>query len=115
MTDRRKIPLAISLCVLLFGGTASATVNMDRLYLAANGHVPWQSLSEEEQKELRGYRGHWNEYDTDHQQRIREGARRYRQLPPEKRRKVEQKHHEYQQMSPQEKRRLRKEYQREHN
>ncbi len=114
MTDRRKISLAIILGALLLGSTAHAAIKPERLYLAANGHIPWQSLSKEEQEALRDYRGHWNDLDTDRQQRIREGARRYRQLPPEKRRKIEQKHYEYEHLSPQERRRLRKEYLRQH-
>jgi TRAP-type C4-dicarboxylate transport system substrate-binding protein len=114
MTDRRTILLATTLGVLLLGGTAQATINPERLYLAANGHIPWQSLSDEEQDALREYRGHWNEYDTNRQHRMREGARRYQQLPPEKRRKIKQKHHEYEQLSPQERHRLREEYRRQH-
>jgi hypothetical protein len=110
MIDRRKIQLAVTLAALLLSGAASAAINPDRLYLAARGEIPWQSLSEEEQEALRDYRGRWEEYDTDRQQRMREGARRYQQLPPEKRRKVKQKRHEYEQLSPEERRRLREEY-----
>ena len=114
MTEIPKLSLALFLGALLLVGTAQAAIDPQRLFLAANGHIPWQSLSEEEQEALRDYRGRWNDFDTDRQQRIREGARRYRQLPPDQRRKIEQKHHEYEQLSPQERRRLRKEYLRQH-
>ncbi len=114
MIDKQKTRFAMTLAGVLLAGTASAALNPDRLYLAAQGQIPWQSLSDEEQEALQNYRRHWPEYDTKRQQRIREGARRYQQLPPEKRQRLKQKHHEYEQLSPQERRRLRKQYLREH-
>jgi len=114
MTDHRNTQLAVIFSALLFSGAANATINPDRLYLATQGQIPWQSLSNEEKNELRDYRGHWSEYGPDRQQRIREGAKRYQRLPPEKRHEVDKKHREYEQLSPQERRRLREEYQRRH-
>ncbi len=114
MINKRNMHAAIFLATLLLGSSASASINPDRLFLAANGQIPWQSLSDEEQDALRDYRGRWHDYDSDRQQRMREGARRFHQLPPKKRHEVERKHHEYEQLSPQERRRLRQEYQRRH-
>ena len=114
MTDNRHTPLALILGALLFSGSAHAIVNPDRLYLAAQGQIPWQSLSNEEKDALRDYRGRWNEYGPERQQRIREGAKRYRRLPPEKRHEVEERRRQYEQLSPQERRRLREEYRRQH-
>ncbi len=113
--NTRKAWLAATFGILLLGSTAGADSRVDRLYLAGKGHIPWQSLSPEEQQVLQDYRGRWNEYDTDRQQRIREGARRWKHLPAEKRHKVEQKHGEYEQLSPEERRRLRDEYRRRHS
>ncbi|VAW77077.1 hypothetical protein MNBD_GAMMA15-1066 [hydrothermal vent metagenome] len=113
MTNTRNTGVAFLLAVLIFGST-NVTASPDYYYLAENEQVPWQSLSHEEQKALREYRGRWHNYDSDRQQRMRDGARRFHQLPAEKRHKVEQKHHEYERLSPQERHRLRKEYQRRH-
>jgi hypothetical protein len=114
MTNYRKTRLAITLGILLFSGAANAGIDQDRLYLAAKGQIPWQSLSHEEQEALRDYRGRWNEYEPDRQQRIREGAKRYQRLPPEKRHEVDKKRQEYEKLSPQERQRLREEYRRQH-
>lgn len=103
--------LASVLAIALLPDRAQA-LDAERLYLAARGDIPWQSLSPEEQEALRRYRGHWNRYDAEQQRRIREGAQHYLRLPPEKRREIERQQRHYRQLSPEEKRRLREEYQR---
>ncbi len=116
MTDTRNTAIvAAILGALLLGSTASAAIDPQRLYLAANGQIPWQSLSREEQEALQKYRRSWDSYDSERQQRIREGARRFQSLPPDKRRQIRQKRQEYERLSPEERRRLREEYQRRHN
>jgi len=100
--------LALSLSSL----PAYADVDAHRLYLAARGDIPWQSLNPEEQRALQRHRGNWDDYDHEHQQDMRRGAQRYLELPPDKRREVEQQRRNYEQLSPQERQRLRKEYQR---
>lgn len=92
--------------------SAHATVDNYRIYLAARGEIPWQSLSPEEQSVLQRYRGQWDKYSGSRQREMRNGAQRYLQLPPQKRREVEQQQRQYQDMSPEERRRLREEYQR---
>ncbi|HHJ14739.1 MAG TPA: DUF3106 domain-containing protein [Gammaproteobacteria bacterium] len=87
-----------------------AVLDMERIRLAANGHIPWQSLSPEEQRALEDYRKRWDDYGADEQLRIREGVQRFYSLPPEKRRAIEQQRRRYERMSPQERRRLREEY-----
>jgi len=89
-----------------------ADVDAHRLYLAARGDIPWQSLSPEEQRALQRHRGNWDDYERERQQDMRQGAQRYLKLPPDKRREVEKQRREYEQLSPQERQRLRKEYQR---
>ena len=113
-TRNTRLTLIFILSALLFSGAAGAAINPQRIYLAAQGQIPWQSLSDEERAALRDYRGHWNEYSPDRQQRIRDGARRYQRLPPEKRDEVNKKRREYERLSPQERRRLREEYQHRH-
>ncbi len=113
-TRNTRLTLIFIFSALLFSGAASAAINPGRIYLAAQGQIPWQSLSNEEKAALRNYRGHWNEYGPDRQQRIREGAKRYQRLPPEKRHEVEKKRQEYERLSPQERQRLREEYQHRH-
>ncbi len=114
MRNTRNTGLAIILGAVMFSGAATAAIDPGRIYLAARGQIPWQSLSDEEKAALRDYRGHWNDYGPDRQQRIREGARRFQRLPPEKRHEIEKKRREYEQLSPQERRRLREEYQHRH-
>jgi hypothetical protein len=89
-----------------------AEVNAHRLYLAARGDIPWQSLSPEEQRALQRHRGNWDDYDSKRQQDMRRGAQRYLELPADKRHEVEQQRRKYEKLSPQERQRLRKEYQR---
>ena len=101
-----------TLTLSLSGLPAHAGIDAHRLYLAARGDIPWQSLNPEEQRALQRHRGNWDDYDHEHQQDMRRGAQRYLELPPDKRRKVEQQRRKYEQLSPQERRRLRKEYQR---
>lgn len=109
-----RLAIIFIFSALLFSGAAGAAINPQRIYLAAQGQIPWQSLSDEERAALRDYRGHWNEYGPDRQQRIRDGAMRYQRLPPEKRDEVNKKRREYERLSPQERRRLREEYQHRH-
>ena len=76
--------------LLLLGCTESSFAlqpGSERMLLIAKGDVPWQSLSPEEQRELKGYRGNWKNYDTEKQNRIRDGAKRYMHLPPERKEK----------------------------
>ena len=108
-----RLVLRIVLLATLAGGPAVASaLDETRLYLAARGEIPWQSLSPEEQDALHDYRDRWNSFDSAQQQRIRRGAQRYLELPPGKRREIRQEHHHYRQLSPEERRRLREEYQR---
>lgn len=116
MTRRVPLkPLISTLFVLtlsLSSLPASADLDARRLYLAARGEIPWQSLSPEEQRALQRHRGNWDDYNSERQQDMRRGAQRYLELPPDKRRKVEQQRRKYEQLSPKERQRLRKEYQR---
>jgi len=116
MTMRAHLkPLASTLFTLtlsLSSLPAHADIDAHRLYLAARGDIPWQSLNPEEQRALQRHRDNWEDYDSERQQDMRRGAQRYLKLPPDKRRAVEQKRLEYEQLSPQERQRLRKEYQR---
>ena len=82
------------------------------LPLFAQGDIPWQSLSPEEQGQLKGYRNDWNQYDTHKQKRILDGAHRYLDLPPERQKKIIQQHNQYKKLSPQERKRLREKYRR---
>ena len=63
-----------------------------RLYLAAQGEIPWQSLSPEEKRALQRHRGQWDNYSGDRQEDMRRGAQRYLELPPDKRLEVEKQH-----------------------
>lgn len=99
--------LALSLSSL----PVHADVDAHRLYLAARGDIPWQSLNPEEQRALQRHRGNWDDYSSKRQQDMRQGTQRYLELPPDKRREVEKQRREYEQLSPQERQRLRKEYQ----
>ncbi len=114
MNRIRHILPALLVAALLPLAGASADIDPQRLYLAANGQIPWQSLSPEEQDALREYRREWDRYEPARQQRIREGARRFQSLPPEKRREIRRKREEYERLSPEERRRLREEYRRRH-
>lgn len=116
MTMRAHLkPLTSTLLTLTLSLSAvplHAGVDAQRLYLAARGEIPWQSLSPEEQRALQRHRGNWGDYDHERQKDMRKGAQRYLELPPDKRREVEQQRRKYEQLSPQERQRLRKEYQR---
>ena len=101
-----------ALALSLHSLSVHADIDAHRLYLAARGDIPWQSLNPEEQRALQRHRGNWDDYDPDRQQGMRRGAQRYLNLPPDKRREVEQQRRKYEQLSPQERQRLRKEYQR---
>ena len=105
-------PALFTLALSLSSLPVYADVDAHRLYLAARGDIPWQSLNPEEQRALQRHRGNWDDFDPERQQGMRQGAQRYLDLPPDKRRKVEQQRREYEQLSPQERQRLRKEYQR---
>ena len=105
------IPGLLALPLLLAAFPGHAEVDSYRLYLAARGDIPWQSLSPEEQQALRRHRGNWDNYSKERQQDMRSGARRYLELPADKRRAVDQQRHKYQNMSPRERQRLREEYQ----
>lgn len=103
--------------LLLLGSTASSYALQapeQRLELFAKGEIPWQSLSPEEQRQLKGYQGNWNNYDAQRQKRIRDGAQRYLSLPPERQEKIRQQRKNYRKLSPQEQKRLREEYLRNH-
>jgi hypothetical protein len=104
--------LLLTLAVSLPGLRAHAEIDSYRLYLAARGDIPWQSLSPEEQRALQRHRGNWDDYSSERQEDMRRGARRYLELPPNKRRQVDQQRRNYEEMSPEERRRLREEYQR---
>ena len=104
--------ILFTLTLSLSGLPLHAGVDAQRLYLAARGEIPWQSLSPEEQRALQRHRGNWGDYDHERQKDMRKGAQRYLELPPDKRREVEQQRRKYEQLSPQERQRLRKEYQR---
>ena len=116
MTGRAQLKRLIStlfiLALSLSSIPARADLDARRLYLAARGDIPWQSLSPEEQRALQRHRGKWDDYGSERQQGMRRGAQRYLELPPDKRREVEQQRRKYEQLSPQERKRLRKEYQR---
>jgi hypothetical protein len=114
MRTRLK-PLTSTLFILTLSLSSlpgHADVDAYRLYLAARGDIPWQSLSPEERRELQRHRGNWDGYSSERQQDMRRGAKRYLELPPDKRREVEQQRRKYEKLSPQERKRLREEYQR---
>ncbi|MEE9422267.1 MAG: DUF3106 domain-containing protein [Gammaproteobacteria bacterium] len=101
--------------LLLLGCTETSFAlqpGSERMLLIAKGDVPWQSLSPEEQRELKGYRGNWKNYDTEKQNRIRDGAKRYMRLPPDRKEIIKQQRKHYRDLSPAEQKRLRDEYQR---
>ena len=109
---KRLTPALFALTLVLSSLPVNADVDARRLYLAARGEIPWQSLSPEEQRALQRHRRKWDDYGSERQQGMRRGAQRYLELPPDKRREVEQQRRRYEQLSPQERQRLRKEYQR---
>ena len=109
---KRLTSTLFTLMLSLSSVPAHADVDARRLYLAARGDIPWQSLSPEEQRALQRHRGDWQDYGSERQQGMRRGAQRYLELPPDKRHKVEQQRRKYEKLSPQERQRLRKEYQR---
>lgn len=112
MRDKILHAIAIGL-ITLASASAHAELDRYRLYLAARGEIPWQSLSPQEQEALRRYRNQWDGYSGERQEDMRRGAQRYLELPPQKRREVEQQRQQYEQMSPEQRRRLREQYQRE--
>ena len=107
-----------SLIGLLLLGCAQTSyalqLDSERMQMIAKGEIPWQSLSPEEQRELKEYRGRWNNYDSEKQNKIRKGTQRYLDLPPERREKIKQQRKHYQELSPEEQQRLREEYRRKH-
>lgn len=116
MTRRLRF-LIISLFMLLpcYLQTGYALQLDDRrLQLAAEGAIPWQSLSPEEQNALKEYRGRWNQYNTDKQFRLRDGAQRWQTLSPDEKKRIREKRRQYRNLSPEEQKRLRDEYQRKH-
>ncbi len=110
-----KLTLSLLLLATLGGWQSAASAghsDFQRLLLAAQGGIPWQSLSPEEQQELNDYRDRWQQYDGEKQDKIRKGAQRYLSLPPERRDKIRQQRKHYRQLTPKEQQRLREEYRR---
>jgi len=101
-----------TMAVFATGTVHAAPLDSHRLYLAARGEIPWQSLSPEEQRALRQHRDNWDKYSGERQKDMRHGARRYMNLPAKKQHQLEQQRRQFQQLSPEERKRLREEYKR---
>jgi len=112
MTMRQPLKIIIPLLALLLLASPASQAGVDqyRLYLAARGEIPWQSLSQEEQDALKGHRGKWDGYSSDRQERMRQGTKRYLDLPPDQRRAVDEQRRKYQELTPEERKRLREKY-----
>ena len=78
MTARLKTlsALLLAMAVALPGLRAHAEVDSFRLYLAARGDIPWQSLSPEEQRALQRHRGNWDDYRSSDSSSLRARASR---------------------------------------
>ncbi len=115
MNTRLHTLLKLLTGLLLLGcAQASQALQADsgHLLLFAKGEIPWQSLSPEEQGQLKGYNNSWDNYDSEKQKRIRDGAQRFLNLPPERQKKIKQQRNQYKKLSPKERKKLREEYRR---